>query len=509
MDDVVRSRLPNISLFILGFALIAIFWWSTVAHMASLIWNVDVFAHGQLVPFVSLAMIWSRREGLLQSSTFFPPAALLLFGSAMVWFIGQFLDAALLTHLALITAIQGLLLLSFGRTVYMRLLFPMLFLYMMVPFGYAVIQPLQYLTAEFVIDLLELFGVPHTADGVLIELSSGLYEVAEACAGVKFLFTSLVTGVLLANIVFDSWKRRAFILTVSLILPIIANVVRVLTILLIAEATDQSFAKDVDHIVYGWVFLSIVLFALISFAYWISDKNDQESPSLNRAVSDRFGEQLSYLQRAIIGLGLIAVPAVGVMAGPAQPIVVRDHITEPDPFSSAPPAGFRLLERASALPKPFVTGVDTLKAAYFRSTSNVFSVFLGSIDILRQGQRVYQPGFRPVDGDWEDIQGRGGMVDAECGLKAREIWFSDRGRIAVVWVVRLVADESVSSSLDEKLKVLGSQFYGKTLSGNIIIISGQITNSTSDSGAVDEIRQSFNALLSFALKDAGKSICAA
>ena len=95
----------------------------------------------------------------------------------------------------------------------------------------------------------KLSEVSFQAEGVLITLSNGLYEIAAACAGLKFLFTSLVTGVLLCHLAFESWWRRILMLVAAVLVPVLANAGRVFTTLLIAEATDQDFAKSIDHIV--------------------------------------------------------------------------------------------------------------------------------------------------------------------------------------------------------------------------------------------------------------------
>ena len=183
---------------------------------------------------------------------------------SVLWPLGGAAEAAILQHVAFIGAIQCLVLASLGIALYRVILFPLLFLFAFVPFGDQILVPLQVFTAKMVIWALDVTGVAHQSDGVLIQLSSGLFEVAAACAGVRFLFSSLVTGILLCHLAFRSWRRRALMVLASVAVPVLANVVRVYGTLLISEATDISFAKDVDHIVYGWGFLSVVLLILIA-----------------------------------------------------------------------------------------------------------------------------------------------------------------------------------------------------------------------------------------------------
>lgn len=501
-------------LFGFGLALTALAWWSTIEHMAILLWTVDVFAHGQLVPLISLALIWSRRDGLRQKSSIYVPGAFVVLVAVLLWVSGQALDAALFKHVALITVIQGLTLLCFGKRVFRHLLFPMLFLYLTVPFGYAAIQPLQYLTAEVVIKLLGFLGVPYEADGVLIELSSGLYEVAQACAGVKFLFTSMVTGILLANLVFDSWRRRVMIVGVSLLLPIVANIIRVLTILLIAESTDQSFAKDVDHIVYGWVFLSIVLFLLISFAYWVSDRpfDAIENADSSKLSSDSALVKLSGAPISAIVVSFVFL-ALSPFIFPAElKMTIADAQHEAVPLFRSPPQGYRLLPQASRIPKPFFSNADRRNSAFLRRSASIYAVHVASFEELAPGQRLFQAGHAIASRTWQPIAGRSRWVETTCGFKVREKWWSRNGQTVMTWEAKVAGSEVVHSSVTEKLLTLRARFSATPLKGHIVVIASEILSFVDSEEGLEKLRVSFNYLLEAGFRQTfkqGNSPCVA
>ena len=73
----------------------------------------------------------------------------------------------------------------------------------MVPIGDALITPLQDFTARFAVELLRLSGIPVFHDGVMIQIPNGLYEVAEACAGIRFLIANLVISALFAHLAYE------------------------------------------------------------------------------------------------------------------------------------------------------------------------------------------------------------------------------------------------------------------------------------------------------------------
>ena len=238
----------NFLLFFAAITCLFFAWFDTIKHMLGIIWTVDTFSHGLFVPLISVALIWSRR-GALKTITleysWWGGLSLLL--SCLIWLVGTAAEVRLFEHVAFIAAMQSLIILILGWQFYKAILFPSLFLFLMVPFGQSIVTPLQLITADMVIASLDILAIPYQAEGVLISLSSGLYEVAQACAGVRFFFTSLVAGILLSYLVFHSIWRRIAILVAAMVIPVFANIIRVLTILLIAENTDQSFAKDVDH----------------------------------------------------------------------------------------------------------------------------------------------------------------------------------------------------------------------------------------------------------------------
>ena len=85
---------------------------------------------------------------------------------------------------------------------------------------------MQTVTAEIAIVLLGLTGVPAHLEGIFITTPTGYFEVAEACAGVKFLIAMVAFGALVANVCFRSWPRRIAFLAAAIVVPILANGVR-------------------------------------------------------------------------------------------------------------------------------------------------------------------------------------------------------------------------------------------------------------------------------------------
>src|SRR5690606_3093355 len=116
-------------------------------------------------------------------------------------------DVDLLSQLAAVAMLQAAALALLGPQVAAALLFPLAYMAFLVPFGDELVPALQMVTAKMAVALTHWSGVPAQIDGVFIDTPAGLFKVAEACSGVKFLIAMVALGMLVANVCFKSWRR--------------------------------------------------------------------------------------------------------------------------------------------------------------------------------------------------------------------------------------------------------------------------------------------------------------
>jgi exosortase/archaeosortase family protein len=106
-------------------------------------------------------------------------------------------------------------------------------------------------------------GITHFVDDLFIETPTGLFHVAEACAGLRFIIAALAFGALYALVIFRSFWRRATVMVLALVVPIIANGIRAMGIIVMAEWIGSAEAAAANHVAYGWGFFSVVILLLI------------------------------------------------------------------------------------------------------------------------------------------------------------------------------------------------------------------------------------------------------
>jgi exosortase A len=261
--------------------LLVLLYQPTIAAILS-VWRTSTFAHGFLVIPISAYLVWSRRRALALLKpipTFYALPFLALF--AIGWLLGQLTATGVLQQFCLvamtIVSVWGVL----GTVVTRALLMPLVFLMFAVPVGEGLIPKLQDFAAWFAVKMLDLSRVPVLLEGRFISVPSGRWEVAEACSGIRYLTSSIVIGFLYAGLVYRSWIRRISFLLASAVVPILANGFRVYGIILLAYLSGNRIAAGVDHLLYGWLFFTIVMFLLLSVGFWWREKPQRGVDSLS------------------------------------------------------------------------------------------------------------------------------------------------------------------------------------------------------------------------------------
>jgi exosortase A len=295
----IRSRIPQawrmpLLRLALAWAGLAAFFADDWADMVQQWWNSSTYNHILLVPAILFWLVWLRRGEIarLTPSAWWPGLALLA-GALFVWLLGGFSGLNLARQLGAVLALQAATATLLGPRVVAGLLFPFCYALFLVPFGDALVPFLQTVTAKLTIAFTQWSGIPAAIDGVFIDTPAGLFEVAEACSGVKFLIAMVALAVLVAHVCFHSWRRRIALLAFAVVLPVFANGVRAWGTIYIAQFRGVEFAKGFDHIFYGWVFFALVMAILLGLAWRFFDRNPDDpmadaaaieaSPLLTRA----------------------------------------------------------------------------------------------------------------------------------------------------------------------------------------------------------------------------------
>jgi len=269
-------------------AILAVFSRDVAATLAT--WSTSsAYSYCVLIAPISLYLIYSRRAEL---SAIEPELSLtgagILLGCLGVWWLGMAASITELRQFAIVGMIQAAVLCLLGWRMYRRILFPMLYLFLMVPSATALLGPLQTLTTMISSFLLGLAGIPVLGENHLIEVPHGLYQVAPGCAGLNFLLSTLALSLIYAGLIFRSRTKRVVVVVVALLLSIATNAVRVFGIIWLAEATDRRIDIVDDHLLYGWGVYCVVMLAAMYVGFRFRDPPEQQSkPAIEAKIRTR------------------------------------------------------------------------------------------------------------------------------------------------------------------------------------------------------------------------------
>ncbi len=273
-------------------ALLAIFW-RDAAKMVEIWWTSSTFTHCLFILPIVAWLIWQRRDELWRLAPKpYSLGLLLMTLGALGWLVGAASGVNFIRQASLVFMIQSSVLTILGVQVTRGILFPLFYASFLVPFGEQLVPPLQTITAKLCMIFLGWAGIPAHIEGVFISTPTGLFEVAEACSGVKFLVAMLAYATLAANVCFKSWARRAAFMMLAVIVPILANGFRAYSTIHISEFSGNAkFAESMDHVIYGWFFFGFVMLVVMGVSWKFFDRKIGE-PWLPVSLKEQPGTRM-------------------------------------------------------------------------------------------------------------------------------------------------------------------------------------------------------------------------
>jgi len=296
--------------------------WRAMAHQW---WDSSTYNHILLVPVIVGWLVAQRLPDLFRVPVRIWGWGLAPMGAAvLVWALGALAGFAQVTQIGAVGMLMAAVPLVLGLRVGRGLLFPLAYLGFLVPFGDELIPLLQMITARITVALVHVSGVRAQIDGVFITTPVGLFEVAEACSGVKFLVAMIAFGTLAAHVCFVDARRRAGFMALCVVAPVLANGVRAWATVYLAQIYGRAAAGGIDHIIYGWFFFAAVIAAVIAAGWrWFDRPAGAPMIDVERIMAGPEGRAMT-APKALGALAAMVVLALGWVAA-------ADRLTAPMP----------------------------------------------------------------------------------------------------------------------------------------------------------------------------------
>jgi exosortase B len=239
----------------------------TYWDLAHGLWQSEENAHGPIILAVAAWLVWSARPALAALAP--DPRTLagsLALGTGLALYaLGRSQQLVALEVGSQIPVLAGVLLLTLGWRAVRVLWFPLLFLAFMVPLPGPVVDaltgPLKQVVSRTAESLLYAAGYPIARSGVV--LSVGRYQllVADACSGLNSMFSLSALGLLYVYLAPASqWWRNAVLIAGILPIAFLANIVRVIALVLITFHFGDEAGQGFLH---GFAGIALFVVALV------------------------------------------------------------------------------------------------------------------------------------------------------------------------------------------------------------------------------------------------------
>ncbi len=152
--------------------------------------------------------------------------------------------------------------------------FPILFFLVSVPWPSPIetplIQGLSRMNAALVVDVLGVLNVPAIQHGNVIEVSTGMVGISDACSGIRSIQSSLMISLFLGEFYLFTWRRRVLLVPISFALAMLLNVCRASLLTWIAAKDGiQAIAEYHDE---AGLTILLICTALLWVAAWVLNR---------------------------------------------------------------------------------------------------------------------------------------------------------------------------------------------------------------------------------------------
>jgi exosortase len=229
--------------------------------------HVSNYSHGPLIPLIAAGLVWWKRKELFAQAIRPVAWGPVIVGLAMaVYYFGVKAIQPRIVVFSFVLVLYGLVLSLAGRAMFRVLFFPITFLLLMIPLNFLDEQiglPLQHFMAWAATWLLNALGIEAIRIGTGIYSHVFQFDVAAPCSGIRSLMALTTVTAAYAYITQHvQWKRWLLFLS-AMPLAVLGNLVRVLSIALVAQVYGQQVATKAYHDYSGYIVFGVALSTMV------------------------------------------------------------------------------------------------------------------------------------------------------------------------------------------------------------------------------------------------------
>ena len=436
------------------------------------------YGHGLLVVAMSLYVLWSSRRDLVHAR-----ARPSLAGACSVallslgWGCAHLVHVEVAEEMAVAALLPAMVWALLGVAVLRRVLFPLLFLWMAVPVWEYLMPLLQELSARVSSYGLQWLGVPVYREGNQIVIPAGRFEIAEYCAGLRYLLAALSIGIFFAWQRIGPWRTRLLFIGGVVAVALAANWLRVIIVILAGHLTEMRSSLVRDHALMGWLLFAAVMLPVFWFG---GGRRSAPSTSGRPAVTPE--EAASSTGSSLAGrvglvFGVLAIgPVMAALLSPALQETAREMARTPAfvlPEGIGDWTGF---DRQAPRWRPDFHGASYQAQAWYRGTGGLVGLHVAYYARQEQGSEAVFVLNSPYDRSAWHIDGAGRTLIDLAGRAMDVLQYrlvSVDGRHRLLWSWYDVAGHSTASAFLAKVYELEGLLRGRDDAAVVSVVTDE------------------------------------
>lgn len=270
--------------------------WTTFSAVLGYSFGNDDASHILLIPFISAWLIFIDRGRIFKSfsSDVAVCLAFLVPGIAMIlWSARTDPPSASRCALGMVLVWIAGFALAFGRQALHAARFPLMFLFLFIPLPESLLNRVVYFlqkgSTEISALLFGLTPLPVLRDGFVFHLPRFSIEVARECSGIRSSIALLVLAILVGHFFLRTWWKQALFLLAGIVVMIVKNGIRIVTLTVLATYVDPGFLYGNLHREGGVVFFMIGLLLMVP-VFWLLQTGELDRDMQRTEISAPVGE---------------------------------------------------------------------------------------------------------------------------------------------------------------------------------------------------------------------------
>ena len=372
----------------------------------------EEYSYGYMIPFVTLFLIWQKKESLERLAFTGSWAGILITLLGLGLFVaGDLSTIKFVIQYSFLIMLAGLVLALTGWQAFKVIWIPLLVLVFMIPLPQFFLQEisaqLQLVSSEIGVWIIRFFGVSVFLEGNVIDLGIYKLQVVEACSGLRYLFPLMALGFIAAYFFKVALWKRAFVFLSTIPITVLMNSFRIGMIGILVEYRGQSMAEGFLHDFEGWaIFMACT--ALLVVEMWALAKIGSDRMPFRQAFELKLPEsaagglQLHWrtLPRPYLA-GMLIVLILALIAA-----VIPERIEAPLPrkdFSSFPMALGEWKGKPEGMEQIYLDALkldDYVLANFADRNHNTVNLYAAYYASQRTGESTHSPRTCIPGGGW-------------------------------------------------------------------------------------------------------------